>query len=598
LIAFWKKLLSLLDPTERRRGAAVFGLLVVVAFFQTVGVASIMPFVAVLTNPEMVDTNPYLTAAFDMLGFQSTDAFLVFLGLVFFLLLVTSLVFQGLGQWAQLRFSHNRIYTWGARLIGGYLRQPYEWFLNRHSADLATAVLAEVNLVVHHALFPAMRIVASGLVAMFLLGLLLAVDPLLAAGMVGFLGLGYALVYFLLRVRLRRIGHQRKRANEARFHVTQEAFGGIKELKISGLEEVTVQRFLRPSKQMAGSMISAGIISEIPTLAMQGLLFGSMLLALVYLVAVHGSVEGAIPVIALYALAGYRLMPAIKEIYRDLAQLKFNEPALDALVRDFATLQTQAPESQSDSTDRTPLTKTLALRDVTYAYPGASRAALSDVSVTVPVFSTVGLVGSTGSGKTTVVDVILGLLRPASGTLVVDGQEINDDAVRRWQRSLGYVPQQIFLSDDTVAANIAFGLPPEMIDMAAVEAAARVANLHDFVAGELPEGYQTKVGERGVRLSGGQRQRIGIARALYHDPDVLIMDEATSALDNITERAVMEAVHNLANRKTLIIIAHRLSTVRNCDRIYLLELGRVVASGKYDELVAHEARFRAMTESA
>ena len=598
MIASFKKLLSLLEPAERRRGAIVFGLLVVVAFFETLGVASILPFVAVLTNPEMIQSNRYLAATFDTLGFRSTDAFLVFLGLVFFGLLVSSLAFKAMGSWAQLRFSHNRIYTWGARLVGGYLRQPYEWFLNRHSADLATAVLAEVNQVVHHALFPAMRIVAGGLVAVCLMLLLIAVDPLLAVGIGGFLGCGYALIYFFLRVRLRRIGVVRMQVNEARYHVVQEAFGGIKDVKISGLEELTVQRFVGPSRKMAKSMIASGIIGELPNLAIQGLLFGGMLLALVYLVAVHGSVQQAIPVVALYALAGYRLMPAVKDIYSNLAQLRFNEPVVDSLARDFATLRTTPPDPRAADEKRIAVRHSLALDNVTYSYPGATRTALSSVSLEIPALSTVGLVGSTGSGKTTCVDVILGLLRPSSGEILVDGQTIGDDDIRRLQRSLGYVPQQIFLSDDTVAANIAFGLPASSIDMAAVEAAARVANLHEFVMSELPQGYDTPVGERGVRLSGGQRQRIGIARALYHDPDVLIMDEATSALDNITERAVMDAVHNLGHQKTVILIAHRLSTVRNCDCIYLLERGQIVASGKYDELVASEARFRAMTESA
>jgi ATP-binding cassette, subfamily B, bacterial PglK len=236
--------------------------------------------------------------------------------------------------------------------------------------------------------------------------------------------------------------------------------------------------------------------------------------------------------------------------------------------------------------------------EVHYRYPGASRPALQNVSFDVEACTTVGIVGATGSGKTTLVDIVLGLLRPESGVIRVDGEVLEDQSVRHWQRSLGYVPQQIFLSDDSIAANIAFGLGGKDIDMAAVERAAKVANLHDFVVNELPEGYQTTVGERGVRLSGGQRQRIGIARALYRDPDLLIMDEATSALDNVTERAVMEAVHNLGRQKTIILIAHRLSTVRNCDRIFLLEHSELIASGTYDELVAQNARFRAMAESA
>ena len=597
MLSVWGKLVSLLGPNERRRGLIVLGLLVVVAFFEVLGVASIMPFIAVLTNPEVVETNEYLAALYGWLGFSTLDHFLVFLGLAFFSLLVLSLAFNALGTWARLRFSHNRVYTWGTRLVGGYLRQPYEWFLNRHSSDLATSVLSEVNQVVNQALLPAMGMIASSLVVVFLMTLLIAVDPLLALSVGGFLASAYAAVYFLLRKQLRRIGIERQKAMRERFHVVQEAFGGVKDIKIGGLEETAVERFLGPSRRMARAIIRAGLISELPSMAMQGLLFGAMLLTLVYLVAVHGGVQEAVPIVALYALAGYRLMPAIKTIYRDIAQLKFSEPALDALARDFATLQIHPPRKSVQAQARIPLREILELRDVSYSYPNAPRPALDSVSISIPAFSTVALVGSTGSGKTTMVDLVLGLLRPHEGELVVDGRVIDDASVRQWQRSLGYVPQQIFLSDDSVAANIAFGLPRKDIDTVAVEAAARVANLHEFVVKELPDGYDTHVGERGVRLSGGQRQRIGIARALYHDPDVLIMDEATSALDNITERAVMEAVHNLGHRKTIILIAHRLSTVRHCDCIYLLEHGRLQAQGSYDKLVATDERFRSMAIS-
>jgi ATP-binding cassette, subfamily B, bacterial PglK len=596
LIGVYRKLLTLLNATERTRCYLVCALLVVVAFVEVLGVASIMPFIAILMNPGVVESNPYLAFVYAQLGFSSIEAFLLFVGVVFVFLLFFSLGCKAVGTWAQLRFSHNRIYTWGARLVGGYLRQPYEWFLNRHSADLATSVLAEVNQVVHHGLLPAMQIIANGLVVIFLMVLLILVDPVLAFAVGGLLGVGYAAIYAAMRRRLTRIGRDRMEANQERFHIVSEAFGGVKEVKIAGLEEVVVNRFLGPSRIMAKRMISVGLIEEVPSLAMQGLLFGGMLLALLYLMATHGGVQDAIPVVALYAFAGYRLMPAIKAIYRDVSQLRYAEPVIDALSADFASLQTTVP--QHDGGARIPLQRMLSLRKVSYSYPGAPGPALRSVSMNIRARTTIGLVGSTGSGKTTTVDLILGLLRPVEGALVVDDIEITGETVRSWQRSLGYVPQQIFLSDNSIAANIAFGLPPEAIDMAAVENAARIANLHEFITSELPDGYQTSVGERGVRLSGGQRQRIGIARALYHDPDVLIMDEATSALDNITERAVMEAVSNIGQRKTIILIAHRLSTVRNCDQVFLLEHGEVAAFGTYDELVAKDERFRAMADIA
>ncbi|MDZ7759347.1 MAG: ABC transporter ATP-binding protein [Desulfovermiculus sp.] len=603
MLQIYKKLYSLLDARERRRGAMVLIMLILVAFAETLGVASIMPFVSVLSNPEVVETNPYLATIYDFFGFQGKQSFLFFLGIVFFIILLTSLGMKALGIWAQLRFSQNRNWSWGSRLVGGYLRQPYEWFLNRHSSDLATSVLAEVNQVINNALLPGMEVIANVLIGLFLVVLLLTINPFLALAASVLLGGGYALVSISLRQRLQRIGVERRMANKKRFHVVQEAFGGIKDVKITGLEEGFVHRFRTPAQVMASRQIAAGVIEQIPALAMQALLFGGMLLMLLYLMSAYGygSFQQALPVVSVFAYAGYRLMPALQNIYQGISQMRVAEAPLDALCQDFATLQTtplsSKPSGQGKKTPvHLPLKKDLRLHNVCYTYPRAERPAINQLSLSIPAFHTVGFVGSTGSGKTTTVDLILGLLRPEQGRILVDGSELTDAKVRPWQRSLGYVPQHIFLSDDTVAGNIAFGLPEKKIDMDAVEKAARIANLHEFVLQELPDGYQTHVGERGVRLSGGQRQRIGIARALYHDPDVLILDEATSALDNLTEQVVMEAVHNLATRKTIILIAHRLSTVRSCDCIYMLEHGMLVAKGSYDELFEGSENFRAMAE--
>ena len=284
-------------------------------------------------------------------------------------------------------------------------------------------------------------------------------------------------------------------------------------------------------------------------------------------------------------------MPALQNIYGAVTKLRFAGPAIDSLHKDLMSLQPANPHQAMAAMS---LIQAITLNQIQYSYPNAPQPALKDLSLTIPAKRTVGLVGATGSGKTTTVDLILGLLEAQEGALEVDGQAITEQNRRAWQRAIGYVPQQIYLADDTVAANIAFGLDAKDIDQAAVERAAKIANLHEFVVNELPQQYQTTVGERGVRLSGGQRQRIGIARALYHNPQVLILDEATSALDNLTEQAVMEAVHNLGHEITIILLAHRLSTVKACDTTFLLEKGELRAQGTFDELTQANERFRAM----
>jgi ABC-type multidrug transport system fused ATPase/permease subunit len=335
---------------------------------------------------------------------------------------------------------------------------------------------------------------------------------------------------------------------------------GIKEIKLLGREQAYLDRFHGPSVRNAKHQGTNQTLAEVPKYLIEGVAFGGILALALYLHSTRANLGEVLPVLGLYAFAGYRLMPAAQTIYQGVARLRFGSAVIDDV---YADLHGHKPQSREDaaSTDRIVPRSSIALRDVNFAFPGAERPALKGMNLEIPVGAKVGIVGTTGSGKTTTVDLILGLLRPTEGGLMVDDQLITASNLRAWQRSLGYVPQEIFLNDATVAQNIAFGIPVGKIDHSQVERAARMAELHDFVTQEMPEGYHTMVGERGVRLSGGQRQRIGIARALYHQPEVLILDEATSALDGFTENIVMEAVHNLGVRKTVILVAHRLSTV-------------------------------------
>lgn len=589
------KLLDLLTPRERRHAVLLLGLIIVMAFLDVVGVASIMPFMAVLSSPELVQSNRYLAAAYSFFGFEDRESFMFFLGAAVFVTLVVSIGFKAFTMWAMLRFSRFREYSLSRRFVELYLHQPYEWFLNRHSSDLGKTVLAEVGQVVGGALMPMLDLIAQGCVVTALLLLLLATNPMLACYAGLGLGLGYGAIYALMRRRLAVFGEQRRESNKLRFEALAEAFGGIKEVKVLGLEARYVERFERPAFNFAVAQGEAQTAAQLPRFGMEILAFGGILGVILFLMRTGGSLQSALPVLSLFALAGYRLMPALQNLYANFSALRFIGPTLDHLHKEFVTLS--MPPARQAQLEPMRLNWEVALEGVAYKYPSAAYPSLQDVTIRIAVRSTVGLVGATGSGKTTTVDIILGLLEQQSGRLMVDGVAISADNRFAWQSSIGYVPQQIFLADDTVAANIAFGLPKDEIDLAAVESAARIANLHGFVIEGLPSGYDTYVGERGVRLSGGQRQRIGIARALYRKPQFLILDEATSALDNLTEQAVMEAVHNLGHEITIILIAHRLSTVRECDQIFLLEKGRVVATGTYDELVDSSTVFRNMAQA-
>lgn len=586
------KILALLSPKEKKQAYLILGMVLVMAFLDVVGIASIMPFMAVLANPEVVETNQWLNRVYVGLDFSNPQGFLFFLGVVVFIALVISISFKAATTWMITHFTQMRDYSIGRRLVAGYLSQPYEWFLSRHSAELGKAVLSEVQLVVANALVPMMRLVAHGAVVIAILLLILAVDPTLALMVSGAMGGAYILIYASLRNLLQRIGKDRVEANELRFKVVNEAFGGIKEVKLGGLEQAALHRFDGGGKRFARAQMTAQVIGLMPRFALEIFAFGGILALVLFLMSRGDGLQSVLPIIALYALAGYRLLPALQTVFDQATKLRYSGAGLDRLHEDLMKHQID-PVEEEPSQVIFPR-HSLGLSDVTFSYPNAGRPALEGIRIEIPAQYTVGLVGKTGSGKTTAVDIILGLLQPQSGTMFVDDEAITHLNCKAWQKSLGYVPQHIFLVDETVAANIAFGVPTEEIDRESVERAARVANLHRFIVDELPEGYDTLVGERGVRLSGGQRQRIGIARALYNEPKVLVLDEATSALDNLTEQAVMDAVHNLSGEITIILIAHRLSTVRECDRIFVLEKGQLVGEGTYDELKASNKRFRAM----
>lgn len=588
-----KKLHALLTPSDRKSAAILMGMVLVMAFLDMLGVASIMPFMAVLANPELVQTNALLNTAFTIVhhaGIHTTEQFLFALGILVFVLLVTSLAFKALTTYVQTRFTLMREYSIGKRLVEGYLHQPYSWFLNQHSADLGKTVLSEASAVVDGALAPLMNLIAQCTVALSLLILLIIVDPILALSIGVVLGLVYGVIFAIMSGRIRRLGQARIKANRERFTAVSEAFSAAKEIKVGGLERAYIQRFVKPAETYAKSQATVTLIKQLPRYILEAMAFGGMLLVILYLMAKSGSFTSAIPVISLYAFAGYRLMPALQQIYGAITQLRFAGPAVDALYIDLTSLQ--PANAQHDHLSPLPLTHAIKLNQVSYRYPNASQPALKGIDLTIPAYSTLGYVGVSGSGKTTTVDVILGLLEPQDGYLSVDGLPITAANRRQWQRAIGYVPQHIYLADDSVASNIAFGVNAKDIDQKALERAAKIANLHEFVINDLPQGYATTVGERGVRLSGGQRQRIGIARALYHNPQVLILDEATSALDNFTEQVVMDAVNNLGRDITIILIAHRLTTVRKCDQIFLLEQGAVVAKGTFKELIENNSKFR------
>lgn len=586
---------GMFDRRERLQFAGLLILTFFMSVFEVLGVAVILPFLQILADPGSVSESTTLSWLRDLFGFRTETEIVTGFGVLAFLVILASMAVRGVATYVQIEFSLLRAYSIGARLLRGYLARPYLWFLTQHSADFGQALLDEVDRVIRESILPAVLLLSNLLVTLMIAGFIFVVEPAVAVVATILLVTVYGAVYFLFRHPLARIGHDRFEVNRARFHTVHEATGGIKELKILGLERSVLERFQGPALRFAKLQSQGLLIGKLPRFALEAVSYGGfILLVLVIFLRGEGDITEALPLLGLIGMAGTKLFPALQQIYVNLSLLRLSTSSLEQLHQRLMS----NPEPLEAPPQVAPFQKFARIRfeRIHFRYPGTDRSSLRDFSAEVGAQTTVGIVGGTGAGKTTLVDLLLGLLEPDEGGLRVDDVAIRGETVRSWQNVIGYVPQQIFLSDSTVAANIAFGVAPEQIDRAAVERAARIANLHDFVMTDLPQGYDTEVGERGVRLSGGQRQRIGIARALYRDPDVLVFDEATSALDNLTERAVMEAVNNLGRQKTIIMIAHRLSTVRNCDKIFLLEKGRLVAEGTYDELVATNETFRRMAQ--
>ena len=590
------KLFSFLEKSEKIQFAFLFGMILIMALFDVLGVASIFPLMASLADPTIVETNPYLSNLYEFFEYQDPKNFLFFLGAIVFCIFVFSLIFKSITIYLQLRFTAKIDYSISKKLFQGYLGHPYSWFLNRHSAELGKTLLSEVTTVVQGAILPITVVLAQSATVIAILILLIVVNPKLSIIMGIILITSYLSIFFIVNRYLAFIGKKRLEANAQRYKAVSEAFGAIKEVKLGGLEKTFSINFNKPAKNFANYHASSQAILQLPRYFLEAILFGGMLLLMLNLLGDETSANNFLPMIALYAFAGYRMMPAIQLVYSSFSQLRYHKAAFENLHQDFKNIQSNGPNIVS-SNDPVLFTKTIQLEDVSYSYPLAEKTSIQEINMTIQCKQTIGFVGSTGSGKTTLADIILGILEPSKGSLKVDGKEVTSQNKRGWQKLIGYVPQIIYLADTSIAENIAFGVEPSQIDFDQVKKVAMIANLNNFIEEEMVNGYNTNVGERGVRLSGGQRQRIGIARALYHQPDILILDEATSALDNVTEQAVMDAVNALGQQITIILIAHRLSTVRSCDTLYFLKEGRIEDYGTFDELVANNQQFKSMTLS-
>jgi ABC-type multidrug transport system fused ATPase/permease subunit len=471
-------------------------------------------------------------------------------------------------------------------LFENYLRQPYVFHLERNSAQLIRNAVTEVNQFTFNVFLPLLLLMTESFVLLGLSVLVIAVEPVGTAIVGTVLGLASWGFYGSTRARMKRRGVDRQIHEGLRLQHLQQGLGGAKEVKLFGREEDFLSQYREHNERSSRVTQYQVTLQLLPRLWLEVLAVTALALLVVTMLGQGRRMDEIVPALGLFAAVAFRVMPSANRALNAIQGLRYGSPVIEVLQQELA-LPTEAPPPPDSRRGSLALRDAIELDDVSFTYPTGATPSIQSLSMLVRRGETVGVTGPSGSGKSTLVDLVLGLLTPNNGTIAVDGADIQRD-MRRWQDQIGYVPQQVYLTDDTLRRNVAFGVRERDIDAAAVQRALGAAQLEEFVE-SLPAGVETLVGERGVRLSGGQRQRIGIARALYHDPNVLVLDEATSALDQVTEQGVMNAVMALHGSKTILIVAHRLSTVTRCDRLYRLEGGRLAASGRPDELldVAH-----------
>lgn len=558
------KIWQIITPNERKKSIVMMVLVVLMAFAETLGVVSIMPFLSVLARPDIIQENEYLLWVYQYFKFSSYTEFITVLGISSIVLVIGSSAFKTITLHLLNRFTFLLRHSISARILERYLHQPYEFFLEYNPSELSRNVLSEIDQLNGGLIKPLSQLIAQGSVALAMLLLMLIYNPWIALSAAAVLGGLYGLIYLLVRKRLGNTGVARQKANGERFQACNEALGGIKDVKITNAAGAYQSKFNHSSRELSRHQANAETLSQSPLYMVEVVGYSGLIILALILMKQSGDIGHVLPALGMYGFAAFRLLPSAQIMYRGFAQLKFSSASLN-VVHQHLTL----PEYTVKNADK-PLEpqQTIRLTGVDFAYPSAlDKPVLTDFDLVIPANTSVGIAGKSGAGKSTIMDLLLGLLEPQKGVLSVDGTAINSSNIRAWQAAIGYVPQHIYLADASVVENIAFGVPAKKVDMAAVKKAATIAQIHDFIEQELPQGYHTKVGDRGIRLSGGQRQRIGIARALYRDPAVLFMDEATSALDNETELALNEAMAALAGKKTVVIIAHREATLKGCEHV-------------------------------
>lgn len=567
---FVRKVYILARPYGRKKLLLVSSLSLAQGLFQVLGVTSIFPFLAIAADPGRLRNSQVGQKILEILPEMDNGQLLILTGSFAIAMLFLANGVNLLAEFVRTRYSHNFGHFLHNLLLRKIASRPYADFLQENSSILIKKVVGDVIQFTNGVLLPLLDSLARVATIILLVGTLFLVQPQIAIGSSVAFGLFYAITFRIFGRWRRETANGLKEATRGLFTEVHQMLGGIKSVKIHRAEEFFISRFNTYSKMHARLSARGGIISAAPRYFIEPIAFGGLVLIVLIFTKREQDLISILPNLGVMALAGYRLLPALQLLYSQVTNLATQRHALDEVFDEFLAAERAVVEDSDTACGnlgappRFSWLREIRLDDISFRYPGAKTPVIQNLSISIPKNSALGIIGTTGCGKSTLVDLILGLHTPTAGRILIDDTPLGPDTRRAWRGGIGYVPQEIFLIDDTIAANIAFGIPADDIEPAALERAVAAAQILDFIQNDLPHGFETIVGERGVRLSGGQRQRIGLARALYHQPDLLVLDEATSALDITTEDGVMQAIANLSGEITMIIIAHRLRTIEMC----------------------------------
>lgn len=569
-----KKLNVLLDKKQKRAMAGLMVLMVIGAFLQTAGVGMLVQVVNVVIDPDAVENSEAVGALYRLLGSDSYSSFSITIMGLLIVVFVAKNLFLFLQQKLTFSFVYTNQFRTSERMMRNYLRRGYEFYLNADTAVVQRSITSDVNNM-YALILALLQLLSDGVVSLFIVGYCFLSNGAMTVLLAVVLIVLMVLIKKVLKPIMYKAGKDNQDYYSSLFKWISQTVQGIKEVKVNGKEQYFVSEYKRCGKGYVEAVQKYSLYNNIPKLLMETACVAAMMGYMIFQVASGESADNMLSVMATLAAAAFVLLPAVNRINNQINSIAYFEPFFMG-VSDNLQDEIQGDKVDlsfaTDEEEKLPVAKSIELRDITYAYPGTEKLIFDHADMTIPIGSSVGIVGTSGAGKSTVVDILLGLLETKSGVVYADGTDVKQN-YRKWLKNIGYIPQMIFMLDDTIRSNVAFGVPKDKIDEDRLWEVLREAQLDEFVK-TLPEGLDTGIGERGIRLSGGQRQRIGIARALYHDPEVLVLDEATSALDNDTEAAIMESINRLHGKKTLIIIAHRLQTIEKCDLVYRVENGK------------------------